>query len=168
MKKIFLFFSLGLSLLLTACTVIEAEPLSPQIAVQHIKIVENPENNVADFVPVCQHLFQKYGIQSLLVPETYTPGPDDTIFRYTTQRGWDLKMFMSFAHVTLLQGNRMIASGTYQAKGGMFSLAATKLNSTAWKMERVFQKMFPYGIRQNDTRAKDLHLPEQLQKELTE
>ena len=141
-------FMLFIILLATSgCTVIKADPLSPDVEIGNVKIIENPTNRVDDFVPLCQGFFAQFGVQTVLMPENYAPNPEDFIFHYETRRSWDLKLFMSYAHVQLFHGNKLLASGTYHAWGGMFSLAFTKLNPTEWKMRRVFDAMFPEGIR---------------------
>lgn len=130
--------------LLTGCTSIDAIPLDKEVKVSFVKIIENPENRVVDFVPVCKQQFARWGIEAELFPPETKILPDDYVFTYTTEREWDLKMFLFKAHIELSQNGKMLASGDYHAVGGMFSLAATKLNPTSWKMKRVFDQMMRY------------------------
>lgn len=129
---------------LTGCTSIEAVPLGKDVPVSYVKIIENPDNRVVDFVPVCIKQFARWGIEAELFPPETKTLPDDYVFTYTTEREWDLKMFLFKAHIELLQNGKVLAAGDYHAIGGMFSLAVTKLNPTSWKMRRVFDKMMRY------------------------
>ena len=131
-------------LILVGCTSINTVPLDKSINMSKIIIIENPENKVIDFVPVCTRQFARWGIEAELYPQNTRVSPDDYVFTYWTEREWDTRMFMFKSHIELSKNGKMLASGDYHAIGGMFSLSVTKLYTTQWKMKRVFDQMMRY------------------------
>jgi hypothetical protein len=131
---------------LTGCTAINVEPLSPGIRTVHIR--DNPKVTVPEFVDVMKDGFYRHGIAVQTLPQGAAAG-DYYVVDYTARRTWDVVTFLSEAEITITHRGDRVGHAVYYLRGkGGFAL--TKYQDVDTKINPVMDELLArYPQRQS-------------------
>ena len=139
--KIGILSLLALAFLLAGCTSIDVFPLPYDAQAKEIKLMDNPDVIVRDFVPVMNKHFSEHGITLTRAPENTTIGENEYVIRYSAKRSWFVAPYLSTAYVKVYKGSRIVAEGNYELIGRFFCLSPYKWQGVETKMKPLYDEL---------------------------
>lgn len=121
------------------CTSVSVRPVSSNVELHDVCVVDNPKVIVSDFIPVLRDGFSRHNIATTVVDESRAKACSVTL-TYTALRSWDFKPYLSHAELRLWRDGIQIGFAEYHLNGkGGFDLG--KWRGTKAKMDPVIDKL---------------------------
>ncbi len=143
-KKSSLLVTLGLSLVLSACssTTLVKPVTAPTVAIDVACIERNDDVYVDDLRPAIEAAFLRNGIRTRVFDAA--PAPCPYRVTYSASRRWDLTAFMSEARISLYQDRELMGEAIYSLPSGVFGgggINPDKWRGAAYKIDPLMDKM---------------------------
>jgi hypothetical protein len=145
MRNIYILLPLT-ALLFSGCRITQnVTPVELGVPIRKVYVLENDEVLMEGLLGELLQQIRDNGIDA----ETYTgrrPVDAKHHVTYTANWAWDMAMYLTYFHITLYEGDRVIGEADYDAKHGGANMG--KFGKTKEKIRPLLQELFENVSRQ--------------------
>jgi hypothetical protein len=125
-------------LLCAACTISTSVQPVPSGDIQAVCIKENPATWSEGFLPALRAQFERRRIATATYVQ-YPPAECRYRVEYDANWGWDVAIYLKYADIRILDGDRLIGRATYDARGAWGRV--DKFGSTDAKLDQLMDRL---------------------------
>lgn len=126
--------------LLAGCSITQSvKEVAATRPLTELCIVENDKVHMSGFLPELSKQIEALGIKTRVVAGAVPPGCRHHL-TYTANWAWDLAMYLTFAELTVHEGDTIIGTANYDARSGGGNMG--KFGPTSEKLQLIVKPLF--------------------------